>query len=591
MEFFSSIRRAAKRTAAILAALSFVMVAVSPAWAQPAVGLNTAPAVPPVDNPCPRFTQGAEISTPPALYSQNGVLAVLFSYQQTTDAQGRTLYCYMTPDGLQNPTLNVLPGDTLYVTLTNNTPQGANPMQLDPPNCGALFMNSTSVNLHYHGTNTAPTCGSDEVIKTTINSGDTFTYGLEFPTDEPPGLYWYHPHVHGISDPAVMGGATGALVVEGIESVFPVLQGMPQQMIVLRDQQQYQNVGEASGTCWIGVPFRDVTVNNVPVNSYALTRQVAIFMPASLTVPANQTQFWRVANTSADTILDLALNYDGVQQPLSIYAIDGVPVNSQDGTGPAGPPVSVSHFRLPPASRVEFVARMPGPGVRSASFMTNNINTGADGDCNPMRRLISLSTTDSAPTVTTAAHRPIDPTAARRFAGLGDSAVSAERLLYFAENADQTEFYMAVDGQAPHVFNPNQAPGIVTQQGAVEQWVVQNRSLENHEFHIHQIHFLVQSQNDFGSAPQAPGINNQYLDMIEVPAWSGNPSDPYPSVTLLMDFRGAVVGDFVFHCHLLNHEDLGMMNIIQVVADLSETEVRRPAPQVAHQHGGSVRPR
>lgn len=575
---------------AILAALSLVLVAASPASAQPTVGPNTGPAVPPVDNPCPRFAQGAEIGTPPALYSQNGVLAVLFSYQQTTDAQGRTLYCYMTPDGLQNPTLNVLPGDTLYVTLTNNTPQGVNPMQLDPPNCGALFMNSTSVNLHYHGTNTSPTCGSDEVIKTTINSGDTFTYGLTFPTDEPPGLYWYHPHVHGISDPAVMGGATGALVVDGIESVFPVLQGMPQQMIVLRDQRQYQNVGEASGTCWIGVPFRDVTVNNVPVNSYALSQQVAIFVPASLTVPANQTQFWRVANTSADTILDLALNYDGVQQPLSIYAIDGVPVNSQDGTGPAGPPVAVSHFRLPPASRVEFTAQMPGAGVRSASFMTSNINTGADGDCNPMRRLISLSTTNSAPTATTAAHRAIDPAAGRRFAGLGETAASAQRLLYFAENADQTEFYMAVDGQAPHVFNPNQAPGIVTQQGAVEQWVVQNRSLENHEFHIHQIHFLVQSQNDFGSAPQAPGINNQYLDMIEVPAWSGNPSDPYPSVTLLMDFRGAVVGDFVFHCHLLNHEDLGMMNIIQVVADQSEMEVRRPATPAAHQHGGSMRP-
>jgi FtsP/CotA-like multicopper oxidase with cupredoxin domain len=133
---------------------------------------------------------------------------------------------------------------------------------------------------------------------------------------------------------------------------------------------------------------------------------------------------------------------------------------------------------------------------------------------------------------------------------------------------------MTVAGQPNKVFNPNQAPGIVTTQGAVEQWVVQNRTGENHEFHIHQIHFLVQSQN---FSPQAPGVNGQFLDMIDVPAWSG--TGPYPSVTLLMDFRGAVVGDFVFHCHILQHEDAGMMNIVRVnPAPVRDRGKRRAAP-------------
>ena len=60
-------------------------------------------------------------------------------------------------------------------------------------------------------------------------------------------------------------------------------------------------------------------------------------------------------------------------------------------------------------------------------------------------------------------------------------------------------------------------------------------------------------------------ITGQYLDMVEVPNWDGNPAHPYPSVTLRIDFRGNDIGDFVFHCHILNHEDLGMMNIIRVV--------------------------
>jgi hypothetical protein len=54
--------------------------------------------------------------------------------------------------------------------------------------------------------------------------------------------------------------------------------------------------------------------------------------------------------------------------------------------------------------------------------------------------------------------------------------------------------------------------------------------------------------------------------MIEVPNWDGNTAHPFPSVTLRIDFRGPDIGTFVFHCHILNHEDLGMMNIVQVVA-------------------------
>jgi hypothetical protein len=91
--------------------------------------------------------------------------------------------------------------------------------------------------------------------------------------------------------------------------------------------------------------------------------------------------------------------------------------------------------------------------------------------------------------------------------------------------------------------------------------------LENHEFHIHQIHFLVESQDNFqinGTQPDA-SIDGQVLDTIQVPFWDGNPDHPYPSVTVRMDFRGADVGDFVYHCHIAEHEDMGMMAIIRVL--------------------------
>jgi FtsP/CotA-like multicopper oxidase with cupredoxin domain len=86
---------------------------------------------------------------------------------------------------------------------------------------------------------------------------------------------------------------------------------------------------------------------------------------------------------------------------------------------------------------------------------------------------------------------------------------------------------------------------------------------------MHQIHFKVLSQDNFeiNGTPQAPAINGQFLDMIEVPFWDNvkNPNmSSAPDVQLLMDFRGMDIGDFVYHCHILSHEDLGMMAIIRV---------------------------
>jgi FtsP/CotA-like multicopper oxidase with cupredoxin domain len=130
------------------------------------------------------------------------------------------------------------------------------------------------------------------------------------------------------------------------------------------------------------------------------------------------------------------------------------------------------------------------------------------------------------------------------------------------------------------VFNPNAAPAITATQGTVEEWTVENHTLENHEFHFHQTHFLLESQNNFainGDAA-APAIVGEYLDMVEVPHWDGNANHPYPSVTVRIDFRGPDVGIFVFHCHILNHEDLGMMSIIQVVAPAA-TASKKNAPK------------
>ncbi|MBA3923172.1 MAG: multicopper oxidase domain-containing protein, partial [Nostocaceae cyanobacterium] len=93
-----------------------------------------------------------------------------------------------------------------------------------------------------------------------------------------------------------------------------------------------------------------------------------------------------------------------------------------------------------------------------------------------------------------------------------------------------------------------------------EDWIVENRAQEAHAFHIHQIHFLVLL------SPESSEVG-MLRDTISIPAWDGK-STTYPQVRLRMDFRGkgsSIAGTFVYHCHILEHEDGGMMGSIEVL--------------------------
>jgi FtsP/CotA-like multicopper oxidase with cupredoxin domain len=510
-------------------------------------------------SPCPRFAPGSSITAPQDLFSRNGVLRINFSYQTTIDQNGSTLFCFVTEDGVESPTLHVHPGDRLLIKLTNSVPASSEPMAAMPgmtvpgspsDTCGAVTMTASSVNLHYHGTNTPPTCHQDEVIRTLVNSGETFQYDVRFPVDEPPGLYWYHPHVHGISEAAVQGGASGALIVEGLQNVNPIVSGLPQQVLIIRD-----NLVPGNPTPGGSIPSWDISLNYVPIPSPAFT-------PAVIEMKPSEKQLWRVLNASADTIIDLQLQYDGTPVPLEVVALDGVPTGSQDGTS-RGKSLIETDILLAPAARAEFIVTGPDSTIHNATLMTLNIDTGPDGDNDPTRPIATVIASDTASEPPLTVPYPSGPPHRQRFAELDRERPTAERKLYFSEVLSDpndpnspTNFFITVDGQTPTLFSPDNPPAIVTTQGAVEDWTIENRALENHEFHIHQLHFLVLEENG------VPVNHGQYLDLIQIPYWSG--TGPYPSVKVRMDFRGPLTGDFVYHCHILGHEDSGMMATIRV---------------------------
>ncbi len=515
---------------------------------------------------CPRPAAGGFASSPPLLRSRDGRIEATLALRNYRDER----FCLVYNGTVQSPTLWVEPGDTVVLRIRNELNASAvssgehrHPAgRLRNPCFGAAAAASPlRTNLHFHGLNIPPTCHADDVLGTAIPSGATFEYRFRIPTNEPPGLYWYHPHPHGLSEKQVLGGATGALVVRGIERVNPIVRGLPEQVLVLRDVQPHSEADSRGPRLCADQegstrPAKDVSLNFVPV-IFPADR------PARMHLGVGERQFWRVLNASADTYFDLQLSYDGRPQALGVVAVDGVPTR-QDNLGRAYPvTLSATHVLLPPGARAEFIVQGPDSQVHEAKLLTLAYDSGPDGDCDPERVLARIETAEQPQNLPTmpiagAGERPVR---SMRFSRISAVSPVRTRRLYFSENNDRGEFYITEDrpGNRPKLFDPYfTKPNITIQKGSVEDWIVENRSRESHTFHIHQIHFQVLKHD---GKPENDAV---LRDTIDVPFWDGKGAS-YPSVKLRMDFRDPeVAGTFVYHCHILEHEDGGMMGTIEV---------------------------
>lgn len=534
---------------------------------------------------CPRPPPGSEIPEPPDLRSQHGVLKLDLTVRSSHESDGSVRYCYVLADGSQSPTLRLNPGDLLILRLKNDLTAGesdagnhshGHAQTKSPDPCTSGAMSLTATNLHFHGMTLPPVCHQDEVLKTSVQPGDPpFEYRFRVPANEPPGLYWYHPHIHGFSKAQVLGGASGALIVEGIERANAQAAGLPERVLVIRDQDLLnpdappsksepvvprmlidRDGDSANNGTGFGKPAKDLSVNFVPV-------PYPDYPPASLKLRPGERQLWRVLNASAITYLNLAVLFNRTAQMLGIVAMDGVPLGEN---GDAANAIEWrDHIGVPPGARVEFIVTGPPAGV-PALFVTRTVDTGQGGENDPNRALASLVADAAAAEPRSTLNSAPDPLPAPALPWLGNVAPARVRKLYFSEKLSDpgnpnsaTEFYITVDGRTPAAFNPSSGvPDIVVRQGDVEDWIIENRSNELHDFHIHQTHFLLLEWS--GTPVDEPFLR----DTVNVPYFNGRMLQ-YPSVRLRMDFRDPnIVGTFVYHCHLLEHEDGGMMGTIRV---------------------------
>jgi FtsP/CotA-like multicopper oxidase with cupredoxin domain len=436
-------------------------------------------------------------------------LRVKYAYQ---DVGGVRLYVRTYEGMTPGPTLRARPGDVLKIRLVNELP----PNREARPHDHNLPHDFNTTNLHTHGLNVSPSGIADNVLRD-MEPGETYEIEVPIPADHTPGTYWYHPHRHGSADVQIASGMAGALIIDGDFDEVPEIAGAQEHVLIIQ-YPTFDDLGtvEHFETMWPTSAALMVTINGQLV--------------PTIHMQPGEVQRWRIIHAGFHDVTPIGLD----DHLLHEIATDGIPLPS------VRPQESIL---LTPGQRSDVLVRAGAPGtyaLRSLpydqGFGPNRVWTLArvvvDGEPRPMSLPTALPPVSLAP--------------------IRDHELTGTRQLTFSAqlpaNDDDDDFHhfgFMVDGRR---FDPERVDQRIPL-GAVEEWTITNLQDADHPFHIHVTDFQVTRING------QPVRELTWRDTVNVPRLG--------SVTLRMRFQ-EFTGRFVLHCHILNHEDLGMMRLVEV---------------------------
>ncbi|WP_345655575.1 multicopper oxidase family protein [Streptomyces siamensis] len=361
-------------------------------------------------------------------------------------------------------------------------------------------------NLHVHGMHVSPVGRSDNVFLK-IGPGKKFTYEYTFPKSLEPGTYWYHPHPHTLSAAQTAGGMAGLVVVDGLDDHLPApLRGITERVVALKD---FQLVGDRIKTAHLkmGAPT---------------TRTVNGQLNPRIRIRPGETQLWRLANVGANIFYKVAL--PGTK--FHVVAQDGYPVNKV---------YAVDSLVIPAGARYDVLVQ--GPAAGTSELLTLPYDSGKAGNRFPQATLATVRSEGEPmrPAALPTDFAPEDD--------LGRETVADRKTITFTENKAGTLFYIN------HKQFDHNRVDFRAKLGTVEEWTVKNDSDEVHSFHVHTNDFQVMSIDG------KPQTNYGLQDTVDVP--------PRGNMVVRIRFLD-YAGRTVLHCHILNHEDAGMMSVLQI---------------------------
>ncbi|MEM7007639.1 MAG: multicopper oxidase family protein [Thermodesulfobacteriota bacterium] len=446
---------------------------------------------------------GSAFKNPLQLSSENGVLEVTFDTSMSpAEVNGKPFISAQYNGSVAPPTLRVKPGDTIKLTVNNKL--------------------EAMTNVHYHGMQVSPKSPSDDIF-IMISPNSSFDYTVKIPQDHPEGMYYYHAHLAGITQFQIMSGLSGGLIVEGVTNPFPQLNGVKEQIMYLKDFQIHDGAIPPEADIDPSAP------TNFTVNGQ--TNPVINMRPG-------ETQFWKLFNIGADVYYDLEM--DGI----TFYQIE------RDGYRQTRT-LEKNELLIPTSARMGVLVQPKEKGTYQ--LRAKKFNTGPAGDNYGGATLLTLKVEGDPVEVPIAL--PIPEQEFPKVENLCDIPVDNKRTIVFSETSDGNTFFIN-----NREFDPARIDTTVNV-GTVEEWRIQNISEELHVFHIHLTDFQVCEIN----GKKQPFNGRQ--DTVNVPYMGQDPDVKGPGeVKVVIDFREPqIVGKAVYHCHIGEHEDNGMMAVFEVV--------------------------
>jgi FtsP/CotA-like multicopper oxidase with cupredoxin domain len=472
------------------------------------------------------WSQNIQFPEPPQLLAKKHV-AFLTLHAVNEDGHNSFVFDGKT----MAPVIRASPGDVLKIVYINDLPAES------PESC-AINPCRDVTNLHFHGMTVSPNIQQDDVLGMLAKPGQVLRYSVRIPRDHRPGLFWYHPHPHGESHRQVLDGMSGAIVIEGMERYVPEVRQLRERVLVVRGRSIEHDPEAAELKRTVDIPVKGCGGDAEKVDEIFTVNGT---VRPQIEIAPNERQFWRIVNASADRYLDLQI--DG--QKFKIVALDGMPLAYHD---PKHATRATDHLLVSPAGRLEAIVIGPAAGSHSV-LRSLCVDTGPDGDPNPEMVLADVVEPDSSHSHS---HVPSSDRVPKSFRAANPrppvyKPIDIEPLKKTAPTftvtftEDKDGFY--INGRK---FAMDAPPMTTARVGTYQHWRIVNDTRELHPFHIHQVHFLAYSENG------VPLAQPMWLDTVNVP-YRG-------SIDVILDFTDPVIkGMSVFHCHLLNHEDKGMM--------------------------------
>jgi FtsP/CotA-like multicopper oxidase with cupredoxin domain len=414
----------------------------------------------------------------------------------------------------------------IRIKLVNDLPPNRDPMPayIDQPH----HLNTT--NFHFHGSHVSPSGIADNVMRS-MEPGQSYDIEIALPADHTTGTYWYHPHHHGSADIQMASGMAGTIIIEGDFDKIPEIAAARDRLLVLGEV-----VFDALGT----VESFDTLFPETALRFHTVNGQRA----PTIEMQPGEVQRWRLLHAGYQDDMFLALE----GHELHPIARDGIALErvgqgtirtaDHENDDPSG-------LLIGPGQRIDVLVQAGKPGTYQLRVLP--YDQGYPSPAGPVARVVVAGEPKGMKLPTKLLPSPL--TRIR-----DDEVTGARQLTFAAEHPANDaaghwrEFKFLVDGRT---FDMNRVDQRV-RLGAVEEWTLVNLHFHDHIFHIHTNPFQLTKVNG------KPLPEPVWLDTAVLPR---NGSLTFRS--RFLDFTGR----YMLHCHMMNHEELGMMQVVEVYDD------------------------